>query len=237
MFQKALVPTLVPAPPQLDALFRRTPVVDLDALFRALQTRSRTSVFRALRPLGYLTSYSHTGRYYTLRRIPRFDPNGLWWHGDIGFSAQGTLRRTLTHLVDTSPAGHSQEELRTLVRLRVHNTLRLLAHAGALVRKPWHEAFIYLSARPEVADAQWQRRQEQAAPTALVLDAAEVIDVLVHLLQHPDDDPGAIARRLRAAGHRVPVEQIEAVFARYDIKKKVPATSRRSRRSASRPRR
>jgi hypothetical protein len=228
--------TPVPAPPPLDALFRRTPVVDLQALRRALQTTSRTTVFRALRPLDYLTSYSHGGRYYTLRRIPRFDAHGLWWQGDIGFSAQGTLRKTLVELVETAPAGQTHDELQPLVRLRVHDTLRWLVARGLLSRRPWQRASLYLSARPEVADAQWQRRQERAAPTALVLDAAEVIDVLVHFIQHPDDHPADIARHLRGAGHRVSVEQVEALFARYDLKRGLQ-TSRRSRRSVSRPRR
>ena len=222
------MPTPVPGPPTLEALFRRKPVVDLDELRRVLQTPSRTTVFRALRPIGYLTSYSHTGRYYTLRRIPRFDPHDLWWYHDIGFSAHGTLRKTLGHLVDTSPAGQTHDELRDLVHLRVHNTLRLLVGAHALVRKPWREASVYLSASPEVAEVQWRRRQERLAPVPLALDVAQVVDVLVDVIHHPQDEAGAVARRLRAAGHPLPIEQVEAVFTRYALKKTVRSPSRRS---------
>lgn len=57
-------------------LFRRTPIAQLDALYRALKTRSRMSVFRRLSLLGYLTSYTHTARYYTLREIPRLTSSG-----------------------------------------------------------------------------------------------------------------------------------------------------------------
>jgi hypothetical protein len=36
------------------------------------------TVFRKLKELGYRTSYSHRGRFYTLDRIARFDRQGLW---------------------------------------------------------------------------------------------------------------------------------------------------------------
>jgi hypothetical protein len=38
--------------PAFEALFRRTPVVNLDALRRALQTPSRTTVFQVLPDVG-----------------------------------------------------------------------------------------------------------------------------------------------------------------------------------------
>jgi len=222
------VPVAVPPPPVLAVLFRRQPVVVLDDLRRALQTPSRTTVFRALHPLGYVTSFSHRGRYYTLRRIPRFDVHGLWWYQDIGFSAHGTLLRTLTHLVDIAPAGHSHDELRETVRLRVHNTLRQLVRADKLLRRPWENAFLYLSTNPVVAEAQWHRRQALAAPVPVVLDSAGVIDVLVHVIHHPHEDAAALAHRLRGAGRTVHAEQVEAVLARYGVKKTPRRPSRRS---------
>jgi hypothetical protein len=219
----------VPAPPPLERLFHRTPVVDLDALREALHTPSRTTVFRALRPLGYLTSYSHAGRYYTLRRIPRFDPDGLWWYHDIGFSAQGTLRRTVTQMVEAAPAGYTHEELHDLLHLRVQNTVRLLVAAHALSRRPWQEVFVYLSARLEAADAQWRRRERERMPAPLVLDAARVVDILADVIHHPGADAAAVAARLRRAGQAAPLEQVEAVFSRYGLKKTARSPSRRSR--------
>ena len=52
------------------------------------------TVFRKLKPLDYLTSYSHRGRYYTLREIARFDDNGLWSQAEVWFSRFGTLLAT-----------------------------------------------------------------------------------------------------------------------------------------------
>jgi len=71
---------LAPEPSRqaLTRLFQRQSVADLATLSSALKTSSRMSVFRRLSARDYLSSYSHAGRYYTLRDIPPFDQDGLW---------------------------------------------------------------------------------------------------------------------------------------------------------------
>src|SRR6266550_3561358 len=178
--------------PALHKLFRTRPVALLSDLRKALQTPSRTTVFRVLSSVGYLASYSHAGRYYTLKRIPQFDPRGLWHYRQIGFSSQRTLRATLVHLVETSPAGQTHEELQDVLLLRVHNTLRLLVRAREL-------------------------------------HPARVIDILVDLLHHPEDEARAVCQRLRAGGHPVTPEQIETIWAHYHLKKTPHVRSRHGR--------
>ena len=56
-----------PSAPQLRGLFRTTPVTRMADIERAVAARSRRSLFRDLTSLGYRSSYTHTGRYYTLR--------------------------------------------------------------------------------------------------------------------------------------------------------------------------
>jgi hypothetical protein len=187
----------------------------------ALHTQSRTTIFRVLSAAGYLTSYSHAGRYYTLKRIPKFDSHGIWLHRDIGFSLHGTLRATVTHIVEKSPAGQTHGELQDMLQLRVHDTLRLLIQDHALTRKQFQDAYLYLSSKPKRASAQWAQRQQLAATVIPAqMEPSRVIDVLVDVIRHPSDDAGAVSRRLRALGQSsVTAEQVEAVFTRYDLKK------------------
>src|SRR3990172_9372705 len=131
---------------RLNHLFRRKRAALLDDLRRALGTRSRTTVFRILKVVGYFTSYSHAGRYYTLRRIPKFDRWGLWvWQG-IGFSSRGTLRATARFLVEQSPAGQTHEELQQRLGLRVYDTVRSLVTNSAITRERFEAVYLYLSA-------------------------------------------------------------------------------------------
>ena len=75
-------------------MFRKKYVVRMDELFPVLDTHSRMSVFRRLKALGYLTSFTDAGRYYTITDIPKFDTFGLWFYQDVGFSRAGTLKST-----------------------------------------------------------------------------------------------------------------------------------------------
>jgi len=60
--------------------FRKRFIADLDQLFHLLETKSRMSVFRRLKLIGYMTSFTDAGRYYTLEDIPAFDSWGLWFY-------------------------------------------------------------------------------------------------------------------------------------------------------------
>ena len=79
---------------ELRSLLMRTKIATLDELKQALGTSIDVTVFRKLKPLDYLTSYSHRGRYYTLREIALFDEKGLWSQEMVWFSQLGTLLST-----------------------------------------------------------------------------------------------------------------------------------------------
>ena len=64
-------------PDALRTLLLRNKIATLDELKLALGTSVDVTVFRKLKLLDYLTSYSHRGRYYSLREIARFDDYGL----------------------------------------------------------------------------------------------------------------------------------------------------------------
>lgn len=223
----------------LEKLFRRRPVVPLHALQRALGRSTRT-VFRVLDRLGYLSSYSHAGAYYTLRAIPQFDAHGLWFHGEVRFSKHGTLRATVVVLVCEAPAGYQHEELEAILGLRVHDTLRSLVEARALGRERVAAVYVYLAPDAERAAAQLEarRRLAQAPPPRVAaaappaaLDLSRVVEVLVAVIHAPKDEAATIAARLRAGGVAVTDEQVTAVFAQYALQKKTARSrSPRSRR-------
>ena len=205
-------------------LFRRTPVVELPALCRALKTHTYMSVFRRLTLMGYLSSYTHRGRYYTLREIPQFDEFGLWHHGSVGFCRAGTLKAAVMELVDKSEAG------------RAHNELLDHVRAGRLERKLLDDKhWLYLSANAVRAAKQWARRQAQNKRAAVLLGpltAAMTIEVLAEVLQSSRVlvTPEEVVRRLHHQNVNVSLEHVQWVFERYELGKKGGPDSRRSRR-------
>jgi hypothetical protein len=212
--------------------FRAHPVAQLDDLCRALHASGRT-VFRVLKRVGYRSSFSHAGRYFTLVDVPRFDQRGLWFHEDVGFSREGTLRSTLVRLVVQAPAGATHEELQATVRLRVHDTLRSLAQAGLVVRELVDALFVYLNANPRAARAQRaERRRLFAARSAAPLpplDPARVIEVLLAVIRQPRATASQVAASLGTRGFAIDEKQVEETFARYELGKKTARS--RSRRS------
>lgn len=57
----------------LKNLFEKQQVLDIHNLYKAINTTSRATVFRYLQDLKHLTSYTHSGKYYTLPEIAQFD--------------------------------------------------------------------------------------------------------------------------------------------------------------------
>lgn len=219
--------------PNLHGLFRRTPVMSMPQLERALAPRSRRSLYRDLSSLGYLSSYSHTGRYYTLRSVPDFDADGLWHYQGIGFSRDGTLKSTLCRLVEVSEAGRTQHELSLRLGVRVHNPLLELVQSKKLGREPFDSEYLYVAAKRARAAAQLQRRraleieQPIVAPPSLEL---EVLLEVIHGVKRPEPDPATLAARLAARGIRVSVAEVAAVLEHHGLKKTPPSRSRRSKR-------
>lgn len=218
----------------LARVFGRKRVLDIKSLEEALGGRSRRSIFRDLSALGYLSSYTHTGRYYTLSHIPRFDEHGLWFFQGVGFSKAGTLKTTAAALIHSSEAGHRHEELLDLLRIRVHNTLLILAQDGAIGRERIEGAYLYVSADPARAAEQIERRKALLPEGKTALPDTTVIEVLSEALVAGGVRiaPQIVAARLSARGVTVSSAEVEAVFARHGIdagKKTARPRSRRSR--------
>jgi hypothetical protein len=226
----------------LRKFFHKRGVGQLADLFKVLRTGSRMSVFRRLNALGYRSSFTHAGRYYTLAEVPEFDSWGLWFHRQVGFSRTGTLKKTVVELVDGSPIGVTPKELRALLKLPVsnalYNTLSELAHSAQVQPQKLAGRTVYLSAEPQLAEEQIERRELQQRPAATPPMAAAtetVIAVLVEALQAGEVlvDPPVISARLYARSIMVSAAQVEQIFSHYGLqprKKTAAPASRPSRR-------
>jgi hypothetical protein len=105
------------SPDSLRKLLLRDKVATLPDLKRVLGTDVDLTVFRKLKELDYLTSYSHGGRFYTLREIARFGADGLWSCAPAWFSRYGTLLATAEAFIGSSVAGYFSEELSAMLHV------------------------------------------------------------------------------------------------------------------------
>ena len=160
-------------PDVLRRLLLRLKIATFDELKQALGTSVDVTVFRKLKPLDYLTSYSHRGRYYTLREIARFDDRGLWSHAQVWFSRFGTLLATAEEFIHRSPRGYFADELAPLLHVEVQDALHQLHQQGRVSRQIVSGRYWYTAADPTA-----QRRQLLAHRTVELLPTVADASVL-----------------------------------------------------------
>ncbi len=141
----------------LQRVLRQRTVCTFEQLADALGTESRMTVFRKLSELPYLTSYSHRGKYYTLRSSCQFDVGDLWSHRGIWFSTDGTLLDTSKRFVEQAPAGYSASELDNALHVQTRQALLHLVHRHLIERQRIGGAFVYFA-----LDQSQRRRQISA---------------------------------------------------------------------------
>jgi len=208
----------------LHELFTAQTVATLPEIQQALGGVSGMTAFRVLRQVAYRRSYNHNGRYYAAYDSARFDPFGLWSFDDILFSADGSLKATVLRMVCEACGGLPHRELADRLRVRVQNTLLDLTRTGALAREALGGVFVYVGADPARRAEQLAQRCPSASagpravsPPEIAVSPAVTIAVLLALLRAPGSSPRQLARQLRAHAPPISPQQIQAVFARYDL--------------------
>jgi len=145
-------------------LLQHEQVATMPQLKLALGTSVTYTVLRKLSPLGYRSSYSHGGTYYTLDSIAHYDELGLWAYRDIRFSRRGTLLNTAEKLVTQSAAGYQVPELEAAVHVAAKDALRQLVQAGRLFRREWEGRYLYCALDRTRRQEQWAARQARQEP-------------------------------------------------------------------------
>jgi hypothetical protein len=145
-------------------------IASFEQLRQALGNPARSTVFRKLCELHYLSSYSHRGKYYTLKSIARFTPQGLWDFNSVWFSRFGNLLQTAEAFVENSEAGYSDSELRDILQIKTKHALVQLVREDRLQRDKFDAVFVYLS-----TDKSKATKQRKARKAALQKTSADLI--------------------------------------------------------------
>jgi hypothetical protein len=209
--------------------FARKKVLTKAELLQACGCSTMTA-WRILHQQGYLTSYSHNARYYTLTRLAQFDERGLWAYRDIRFSKWGTLPDTVLGQIEFSPSGMTARELQELLHVaNVRPTLTHLTRQGCLQRARIAEATVYFAGESARQQQQLRQRERETATQRLAQalpDPQQVIALLTEMIRRPQQTPRQWARRLARQGIRLKTPQIQAVLDHYQLSvKKGPSSS------------
>lgn len=130
---------------QIRKCLKTNKIASIEQLREAAGAASRMTTIRALDRVGYFSSYSHRGSFYTLRQTPGFDALGLWAFKGVGFSRFGNLLNTARALVDESDDGYSAAELELVLQVETKHALLELVRRGDIERNRQGRNFIYLT--------------------------------------------------------------------------------------------
>jgi hypothetical protein len=154
----------------IEKFLKHHKIATFEQLKLALGNPARCTIFRKLAELEYLSSYSHRGKYYTLRSIARFSAVGLWNYRSVWFSRFGNLLDTAEALVHQSEAGYTAAELKEVLHVKTKHALTHLVRCDLLQRKKLNSVYVYLSVENATA-----REQERTRKFRLKKSFASVI--------------------------------------------------------------
>ena len=215
-------------------LLRELIVATIDVLCTKLAA-SRSTVLRALKTYGYFSSYNFNSSYFTLKDIPHFGKDGLWFHGDVGFSRYGTLTQTIKAVVEHSEAGYTVLELQKRLGTKIHNQLSWLCRNKMLTRFYVGRHCVYTSVEREVQTSQQANRKQQIRDPGAVgtshydfnknellqqLDVLTVIRLLVEMIQKPGAKAASLSQTLQRQGESITAAQVRGVIEFYSLSKK-----------------
>lgn len=144
----------------IESFLHEQKIATLAELKQTLGSTATMTVFRKLCALGYRSSFSHRGQYYTLTDIPQFDELGLWSYRSVWFSRDGNLLMTTQRFVEEAKAGLTVSELRTLLQVEVKEPLLHLYREKRIDREKIGDVYVYLSHDAGVRRVQTAHRQE-----------------------------------------------------------------------------
>jgi hypothetical protein len=208
----------LPPSQRLVSLFAHIPCWMIQPLAAEMHY-SIPSVRRFLAEVGYYSSFTHNGGWYTLRSIPRFGRNGLWFYQDIGFSRAGTLTKTLISLITGCPAGMSAEILGETLPCRCHGVLVNLWRKGYIQRQKIGRCQVYFAADPHKAESQRQALSAQYPPE-VQFSAELAVLILAEFIRSPDSSFEQLAEKIsRSKNVTLNAKQIEQLFDQHGLKK------------------
>lgn len=208
------------------SLFSDQPCWQLEALAEQFSCSAK-SIQRYLSTVGYHRSFSHNGKWYTLSHIPKFNQDGLWFSGDIGFSRAGNLNKTLIRLITKSPAGMTSEDLGEKLRCRLHTVLVQLCRRGHIQREKVGRSFVYFAQDPRIEANQRQAMSSLRCPPVM-LPAEIAVLVLAEFIRNPQSSFQQLAEALhKTTGINIEVTQVERLFEHHDLKKTLQTAQQR----------
>jgi hypothetical protein len=215
------MPCTTATSPLIKSFSKKQPVQTIDKLLDTCGCSLRT-LRRKIKADGLISSYNKNSIFYTVPVFAKFDHNGLWHHGQASFSQWGNLFETIVHLIDQSKMGFTSSEIKSLLKIRIYDPLRVLCQKDRIQKTTIQNQNIYISTCDDIARKQIKNRNAFYKKADFTLpDSDIIIAILVEMVLDTNINQTKICKRLKKNKIQVTPVDIDAVIERYQLKKKL----------------
>ena len=201
-------------------LFNKKKCVTIKDISQVLKYSNR-SVQRLLKKLGYYSSFTHNGKWYTLEHIPEFDENGLWFYQGIGFSKLRNLTATILYLVENSVKGLTASDLSSILSSSCPSILNKIHKASKINRVKTPRGFVYISMNSATKESQLNNLDKTAVLPHL--PDSEKITILAEYIRNPNRTCRELALQVKKKSRiNCSSEMIKSLFVQLGLEKKIP---------------
>lgn len=201
-------------------LFNKEKCVTIKEISQVLEYSDR-SVQRLLKKLGYYSSFTHNGKWYTLEHIPEFDKNGLWFYQGIGFSKWRNLTATILYLVEKSVKGLTASDLSSILSSSCPPILNKIHKASKINRVKTPRGFVYISMNSATKERQLNNLDKAAVLPHL--SDSDKITILAEHIRNSNRTCRELALQVKKKSRiNCSTEMIKNLFMQLDLEKKIP---------------
>jgi DeoR/GlpR family transcriptional regulator of sugar metabolism len=186
---------------------------------------SEITLRRDIRRINGITSYTHQGRFITLKDIPEFDNNGIWFYRKVGFTKYKNSLELIVHLINNSREGLSREQIQEILKIQIYQQIQTLLKRNELFRIKIGNKYIYLP--EELAKNQKKRLQLlNANNVEEYYDAMVGFSDLVALLKAVlvekkiKIDIKNLKRFTQKYSLKIPLKKVEQLLLKYNLAEK-----------------
>ena len=205
---------------QLKQLFVQQNCWTIQQLDQAMDY-SIISIRRFLKEIGYYSSFTHNSKWYTLDTIPSFDKNGIWFHGEIGFSKHGNLKQNIIYFVNRSRQGLTANQVADILSIPCHAVLTHMYKSKTIDRFKGRGTYVYISSIPKRRMQQLRHLQTCPSIAGQVqkLSAHSAVYVLIEYIKRPEATFEELSKAVAKNQIMATPEMIACFFKEHDLKK------------------
>jgi DeoR/GlpR family transcriptional regulator of sugar metabolism len=208
----------------VENIIRSKKIQTFEQIFQQVSC-SEPTLRRDIRRIKGITSFTDQGRFVTLKDIPKFDKNGIWFYRKVGFTKYKNSLELIVHLINNSKEGLNREQIQEILKIQIFQQIQTLLKRNELYRCKIGNKYIYLP--EELAKNQKTRLRLLSANNVeeyydAMVSSSDLVALLKAVLieKKIKIDVKNLKRFTQKYSLKVPLKKVEQLLLKYNLTEK-----------------